>query len=173
RMVYSKIPERLHRHSLLKKILPNRWRGGFIRFLSANTGGLMGNISLGIFLGMAAFFGKITGIPFDIRHITFAGGNVMMGIAGGGSQDIVFIFFCLFGVMVIGFFNLFISFLLAFYLAMKARNLHLGDYPKMGRTILKHFFKHPREFFYPPKNGLSALERNRDTAMYTNDLGIS
>jgi site-specific recombinase len=96
-----------------------------------------------------------------------------MGIAGGGSQDIIFISYCVFGVALIGFFNLFISFLLAFYLAMKARNLHLGDYPKMGRIILKHFFRHPREFFYPPKNGRSAFELNKDNELFTNDLGIS
>lgn len=173
RMVYSKIGERLQGHALLNRLMPNRMRKKFISFLTVNTGGLMGNLSLGIFLGMAAFFGKITGIPFDIRHITFAAGNVMMGIAGGGSSDMIYLFYCLFGVALIGFFNLFISFLLAFYLAMKARNLHLGDYPKMGRIILRHFFRHPKEFFYPPKNGRSAFEPNKDTALFTNDLGIS
>lgn len=173
RMVYSKIGERLHRQPILKRFMPGWMRKRFISFLSRNMGGLMGNISLGIFLGMAAFFGKITGIPFDIRHITFAAGNVMMGIIGGGSADIGFITLCVAGVLIIGFFNLFISFILAFYLAMKARNLHLSDYPKMGRTIIKNFFRHPKEFFYPPRKGRSAFERNRDTTMYTNDLGIS
>lgn len=173
RMVYSKIGERLHRQPFLKRFMPGWMRKRFIAFLNVNMGGLMGNITLGIFLGMAAFFGKITGIPFDIRHITFAAGNVMMGIAGGGSADIGFITLCVAGVLIIGFFNLFISFILAFYLAMKARNLHLSDYPKMGRTIIKNFFRHPKEFFYPPRKGRSAFERNRDTAMYTNDLGIS
>lgn len=173
RMVYSKIGERLHRQPFLKKFMPAGMRSRFIAFLNRNMGGIMGNLSLGIFLGMAAFFGKITGIPFDIRHITFAAGNVMMGIAGGGSSDIVFIVLCLSGVLLIGFFNLFISFILAFYLAMKARNLHLSDYPKMGRTIIRNFFRHPREFFYPPRKGRSGFERNRDTAMYTDDLGIS
>jgi site-specific recombinase len=173
RMVYAKIAERLPEQPFLKKVMPRRMQQWFIKFFARNAGGLMGNISLGIFLGMAAFFGKITGIPFDIRHITFAAGNVMMGIAGGGSTDVLFLSFCVFGVAIIGFFNLFISFLLAFYLAMKARNLRLGDYPKMGRMILRHFIRHPGEFFYPPKNGRSAFAPNRDTAMYTNDLGIS
>lgn len=173
KMVYAKIGERLHRQPFLGRVMPRWMRTRFIAFLGRNTGGLMGNISLGFFLGMAAFIGKITGIPFDIRHITFAAGNVMMGIAGGGSGDIGFIALCLTGVFLIGFFNLFISFILAFYLAMKARNLHLSDYPKMGRTIIKNFFLHPREFFYPPRKGRSAFERNKETALYTNDLGIS
>lgn len=173
KMVYAKIGERLHRQPFLRRMMPKWMRTRFIAFLGRNTGGLMGNISLGFFLGMAAFIGKITGIPFDIRHITFAAGNVMMGIAGGGSGDIGFIALCVTGVLLIGFFNLFISFILAFYLAMKARNLHLSDYPKMGRAIIKNFFRHPREFFYPPRKGRSAFERNKETALYTNDLGIS
>jgi site-specific recombinase len=172
RVVYSKIPERLPHQPFLKRVMPRWMLARFIRFVKHNTGAIMGNATLGIFLGMAAFFGKITGIPFDIRHITFAGGNVMMGIFGGGSSDIVFILFCLIGVLLIGLFNLIVSFFLAFYLAMKSRGLRLRDYPEMGRIILKHFFKNTREFFFPPKHGRSALITEDEKSLFTNDLGI-
>jgi site-specific recombinase len=173
RVVYSKIPERLPHQPFLKRFMPRWMLARFIRFVKNNTGAIMGNAALGVFLGMAAFLGKITGLPFDIRHITFAGGNVMMGIFGGGSSNILFVFFCLLGVLFIGFINLIVSFLLAFYLAMKSRGLRFRDYPDVGRIVWKHFTKNTREFFFPPKHGRSALLADNEQAMITSDLGIS
>jgi site-specific recombinase len=154
-MVYGKIPERLPHQPFLKKILPNKWMHRFVALMKTRSGAIMGNATLGLLLGMASFFGKIFGLPIDIRHITFAAGNVMMGIFGGGSTNLSFIGTCFIGVLLIGIFNLFISFTFAFYLAMKARSLHLSDYPQLGKMVLRHFFKTPSEFFYPPKKGKS------------------
>jgi site-specific recombinase len=93
-----------------------------------------------------------------------------MGIYGGGSRNINFILACLAGVVIIGLFNLFVSFTFAFYLAMKARNLHISDYPRLGRMVLNHFFSTPKEFFFPPKKGKSAFLLKQDNQIFENDL---
>jgi site-specific recombinase len=172
RMVYAKIPERLPNQAFLKKLLPAKWLQKLIRLLKARSGAIFGNTALGIFLGMSSFFGKIFGLPIDIRHITFVAGNIAMGIYGGGSGDFNFILICLLGIPIVGLFNLFVSFTLAFYLAMKARSLHLSDYPRLGRMVLKHFFSTPKEFFFPPKNGKSAFLGKQDSHLFQKDLGI-
>jgi site-specific recombinase len=172
RMVYAKIPERLPNQPLLKKIVPKKWLPKLIRFLQVRSGAIFGNATLGLLLGMASFFGKILGIPFDIRHITFAAGNVTMGIYGGGSSNLSFILACFLCVLLIGIFNLLVSFSFAFYLAMKARNLHLSDYPELSKTVFKHFFSTPKEFFFPPKKGNSAFAEKQDATLFKSNLGV-
>ncbi len=172
RMVYAKIPERLQYHALLKRVLPKKWLTKFIHLLTIRSGAIFGNLTLGICLGMASFFGKIFGIQFDIRHITFAAGNVSMGIYGGGTQSIQLMLECLGCIFIIGITNLLVSFSLAFYIAIKARNLHLADYSELTKMVIKHFLTTPREFFIAPKGGRSKFAAKQDQTIYTTDLGI-
>jgi site-specific recombinase len=55
------------------------------------------------------------------------------------------------GVLGIGFLNFLVSFSLAFIMAVKSRGIHLSQYPRLFRTILRYLIKHPREFVLPPK----------------------
>lgn len=173
RMVYAKIPERLPNQPILKALLPNNWLKKFIKLLETRSGAIIGNLTLGILLGMSSFFGKIFGLPIDIRHITFAAGNVAMGIFGGGTDNIQFLLACVLGIFLIGVFNLLVSFSLAFYLALKARNLHISDYPQLSKMLLLHFLKTPREFFLPPKRGQSAFPGKMDSNIYSKETDIS
>ncbi len=173
RMVYAKIPERMQQHSFLQKILPKKWFLKLIQLLKLRSGAIFGNATLGLLLGMSSFFGKIFGLPIDIRHVTFAAGNIAMGVLGGGLHNINYLFACLGGIALIGLINVFVSFSLAFYLALKARNLHFSDYPELTRTLWKHFWSNPLEFFLPRRGGRSSfLEKQQETTLYTNDLGI-
>ncbi len=91
-------------------------------------GSLIGNISLGFFLGMAGFFGKIFGIPFDIRHITISAANTAIGFLGLNHQvSANEIWYTLVGVAAIGFLNFAVSFGLAFAVAVKSRGIHSKD----------------------------------------------
>jgi site-specific recombinase len=173
RMVYAKIPERLPKQPILRRLVPKRWLQKAVNFLAHRSGAILGNATLGILLGMSSFFGKIFGLPIDIRHVTFAAGNVVMGVYGGGSNNIAYILACIGCVILIGLLNLIVSFTLAFYLAIKAQNMHLSDYPQLGKVILKHFLKTPKEFFFPPKKGKSSFTIKPDEEIYKSDLGIS
>ncbi len=172
RMVYARIGDRLPNQAILKRIIPKKWLPKFVGFLQKRSGAIFGNATLGILLGMASFFGKIFGLPIDIRHITFAAGNVAMGIFGGGTDNLNLIIGCIFCIIIIGLLNLFVSFSLAFYIAFKARNLHLSDYPELSKMVFKHFITTPREFFFPTKRGKSAFADKQDNVLFNNDLGI-
>lgn len=158
---YGRIRERLLRHPLLNVSLSSGRLAWLANFTERNTGAIAGSLALGFFLGFSGVVGKIFGIPFDIRHITIASGNVSIGMYGLGLDQLPpqFMLGVLAGVAGIGFFNFAISFTLAFIVAIKSRGIHLSQYPRLVRIIFRYFFRHPREFFLPPRPAASVLYR--------------
>ncbi|HSC39980.1 MAG TPA: hypothetical protein VLD19_18985, partial [Chitinophagaceae bacterium] len=55
------------------------------------------------------------------------------------------------GVLGIGFLNFFVSFSLAFFVAVKSRGIRLRDYPEFLSLLGRYFIRHPRHFIWPPK----------------------
>lgn len=153
RVIYSKIAERIIAHPALKRRFSEMRLKKIAGFIEQNLGALIGNLSLGFFLGTAAFFGMILGLPYDIRHITIAAGNFAIGILGlHNNIELVPMLICFVGVLGIGAINFLVSFSLAFYVAVRARGIHLRDFPGLIYTILDYFEKYPWRFFFPPKN---------------------
>lgn len=152
RVIYSKIPERIKAHPVLKKRFSAARLEKVADFIDRNLGALIGNFSLGVFLGTAAFFGMILGLPYDIRHITIAAGNYAIGILGlHNNIELVPALICFVGVLGIGVVNFLVSFSLAFYVAVRSRGIHLRDYPDLISEILRYFEKYPWRFFFPSK----------------------
>ena len=123
------------------------------RYVENNMGALVGNTALGFFLGMAGFFGKIFGIPFDIRHITIASGNSAMAYyTTGNTPGHAFLLTVFAGILLIGLFNFLVSFALAFFVAVRSRGVRLRDYPQLAAVVTKFFIKFPVDFVFPPKH---------------------
>ena len=122
-------------------------------YIENNFGALIGNISLGFFLGFAGILGKILGIPFDIRHITISAGNTAIGMYGIGIHNIppYFLLAVILGVLAIGFLNFLVSFSLAFLVAVKSRGIRFAQYPRFFRILGNYFLQHPRDFVLPRK----------------------
>ncbi len=150
-LVYGKISERIRTSSSFKKSFNEKWQYKILHYVDTRFGGLAGNISLGFFLGMAAFFGHIFGFPFDIRHITISAANTSIGLYGMNNQ-IAFSELCytIFGVLSIGFINFAVSFILAFIVAVKSRGIHLREYPEFLGILWRYFKKHPTDFIKTP-----------------------
>ena len=150
-VVYGKIAERLRNLDSFKKNFSEKRRYKIIHYLENNLGSLIGNISLGFFLGMAGFFGKIFGLPFDIRHITISAANTAIGFFGLNHQVSSHeIWYTLIGVACIGFLNFAVSFGLAFVVAVKSRGIHLKDYAGFAGILWKYIKKYPRDFVKAP-----------------------
>lgn len=150
---YGQIRERLIRHPVLKVSLSQKRLIRLADYVEKHIGALIGSIALGFFLGFSGVIGKIFGIPFDIRHITIASGNVSIGLYGVGINEVpsYFMLAVFFGVLGIGFLNFLVSFALAFTVAVKSRGIHLSQYPRLLSTIGKYLFRHPRDFFLPER----------------------
>ena len=150
---YGQIRERLKKHPALKLSMSQKKLDRLANWVEKNFGSLMGNISLGFFLGFAGIVGKMLGIPFDIRHITIAAGNTAIGIYGLGLENIppYFLLAVFGGVLSIGFLNFLVSFSLAFLVAVKSRGIRFAQYPRFFRILGNYLWKHPGEFIFAPK----------------------
>jgi site-specific recombinase len=149
---YGRVGERLRNHHVFKNTLPTGKLNKVTRYVESHMGSLMGNVSLGFFLGMAGFFGHIFGLPFDIRHITIAAANTSIAYyTQGNTETPSFLLTVVAGVLLIGLFNFLVSFALAFFVAVKSRGVRLRDYPELLTVVGKFFFKFPLDFFFPPR----------------------
>ncbi len=150
-LVYGKVGERLRNSTAFKYSFSEKNRYKIIHYIETNSGALIGNISLGFFLGMAGFLGKTFGLPFDIRHITISAANATIGFFGLDHQistrELVY---TLFGVMGIGFLNFAVSFGLAFFVAVKSRGIHLKNYTEFAGILWRYLKKFPRDFIKAP-----------------------
>ncbi len=151
RVIYSRIPERVKQMKNLHRIIGYKRTARLSKYLKNNAGGLAGNISLGILLGTATFIGSITGLPFDIRHITFAAGSFSSALYYVMHEiqlmDVIVTFF---GILMIGFVNFSVSFGLAFYLACKSRDINILGSPELFTFLKKYLKKFPLDFVRAP-----------------------
>jgi site-specific recombinase len=158
-VVYGKVGDRLRSMSSFKNSFGEKRRYKIIHYIENNLGGLVGNIALGFFLGMAGFFGKIFGLPFDIRHITISAANTAIGFFGlGNAVSAKELWYTVSGVFLIGFLNFAVSFSLAFFVAVKSRGIHLRDYPEFLGIMWRYLKKFPADFFKAPAELRKAAE---------------
>ena len=152
KVVVSHIGLRLLHHPWLSKHISPSRLVRIVDYTEQNLGPIAGNIAVGFLLGMTAFFGHITGLPLDIRHVTFSTGNLALGLFGVGFHIAVMdVFAMLTGIFVIGLVNFLVSFSFALQVAIRSRGLRLRNYPDLAKAVLKYFWKHPEEFFWPGK----------------------
>ncbi len=152
KVLHDKIPQRLIEHPFLKRTFPETFVNRLASYTTKNLGPIIGNVCLGFFLGMAAFFGEIFGINFDIRHITISTGQFAVGLQGLSYHVGLFDLFCtIAGILLIGFLNFLVSFSLAFFTASIARGLKFDQYKYFFRYLRRLFFRYPFDFVFPPK----------------------
>ncbi|MES2689325.1 MAG: hypothetical protein V4658_02915 [Bacteroidota bacterium] len=152
KVIYSNIPLRIRHHPWLQKVVSKRALVRLSRYVETNLGSLIGNMSLGFFLGMAGFIGFIFGLPFDIRHITISSGNYAVAFFTL-MDDIKWqhALTCLLGVLGIGVFNFIVSFGLAIFVAARSRKVKASQFIDLVKWTWVYFKKHPGDFFFPPK----------------------
>lgn len=112
--------------------------------------GVASNFWFGVFLGTTASVGIFFGLNLDIRHITFASGNLALGLYGADFHVSGWmIFWGIFGIGLIGFFNFIVSFLLSLGLAFRSREIPLLEIRFLFLSVWAYFKKHPSLFFFP------------------------
>lgn len=152
KVVHDNIEERMRAHPFLNRTFSRRRNRSIANYVGKNLGLIMGNICLGIFLGMANFIQYVFGFNFDIRHITIATGNFAVGLQGL-AFDVSFSDFAwtLIGVILIGVFNFLVSFSLAFFTALLSRGIRFRHYKYFLVSLNRLFLRYPLDFIRPPK----------------------
>jgi site-specific recombinase len=119
--VYRAIPARLQYLAWPQRLIGVRLWKAVVAFLAPRWGGIAGNLFFGFYLGLASAFGKLAGLPLDIRHIAFSAANFGYAWQAFDWQlGWSVVLASLAGVVLIGLVNLTVSFSLAFYVALRA-----------------------------------------------------
>ena len=110
-----------------------------------------------MFLGITGPVGLFLGLDLDIRHITFAAGNIALGFYGKGFEvDTYTVVISVITVFLIGFFNFAVSFGLSMVLAFRSRKVNFGEVTEIYKEIFRYFMKNPLRFFLPIRSELDS-----------------
>lgn len=151
RSLHRRIPQRIEEHPALKLALSEATRKRLAGYYERNYGGVISNLWFGVFMGSLGTVGIIVGLPLDIRHITFAAGNLALGLVGGGWQISTYaLVVSILGIGLIGFINFIVSFSLSLGLAMRSRGIPYRELLPIGRAVWTLHRQEPRRFYFPP-----------------------
>ncbi len=148
--VYYHIPKRIAKNPMIKQVFGEKAAVSISAYYSKNWAGIISNFWFGIFLGVTGTVGAFLGLDIDIRHITFAAGNLALGLYGKEfSVDNMTLIISITTVFLIGFFNFLVSFGLSIYLALRSRKITMGETREIIREINRYFLRNPLRFFIP------------------------
>ncbi len=150
--IFNSVGARLKASKILSRLVGPHNLHRTIQVIDHNLGFLVGNISLGFLLGSMASIGNITGLPLDIRHITFASASLGLSVTSLNFQvPIMVIFWTVLSVVLMGFINLGVSFSLSLFVAVRSRGIRFSQTSQLLRLLYIRFRANPWEFFVPPR----------------------
>ncbi|MBC7428204.1 MAG: hypothetical protein H7336_06305 [Bacteriovorax sp.] len=134
-----------------KTVLTSDGAKKLAQILEHGITGIAGNISLGFLLGFLPELLKFIGIPLEVRHVTLSTGALAASIPTLGIEALKTPEFirAAMGILMIGFLNLGVSFLLALTVAFRAKKISSHRKALIYRSVLKRFYQKPFSFFIP------------------------
>jgi hypothetical protein len=143
---------RLSEHPFLKGFFGKVRMQRVANWMQQKWPSVVSNIWFGVFMGSAWAIGHFFGLPIDIRHITFASGNLAYGLYGMNFIiSLENILWCILGIGIIGLGNFIVSFGLSLWIALRSREVPASELKYLGRCVWRAFKTHPRAFFFPIK----------------------
>ena len=157
RSIHLRIPDRIAQHPVLKLTLSEKWRDRLAHGYARHAGGVISNFWFGVFMGTIGTIGIIFGLPLDIRHITFAAGNMGLGMVGADWHvDKWTMAMSVLGIAIIGLINFAVSFGLSLSLALRSRKIPFTDVFAILGSVWERLRTEPMSFFFPPLRERSA-----------------
>lgn len=149
---YNRIPQRIKQLAWANRAFGAKRVARFADYVEANLGAIASNFLFGVMLATAWGLGMMFGLPLDIRHVAFSSAYLGYVLAAYDFAPpwIVFAWAAV-GVAGIGLINLVVSFSLTLIVALRARNVTFSQGNQLMRGLLRRLFRHPGEFFLPPK----------------------
>lgn len=153
---YRRLPEALAQNHRLGRWLGPRGAAAFGGFLHRHLAGFAGYAVLGgllVFVPMAFAF---AGIHVEVRHVTLQAASLGLGSAALWAEGALAwkeALWGLLGISLIGVLNFTVSFALALWTALRARDLSGRARRRLWWEILKAFGRNPGRFLLPPRRG--------------------
>jgi site-specific recombinase len=150
---HKKIYNRIKEHPVLKISIGKENANRFASWIEQKWAGVASNFWFGVFLGSTASIGIFLGLNLDIRHITFAAGNMALGLFGGHFEaGWYLITMGILGIGIIGFVNFIVSFALSLWLALRSRDIPISELKYLFHSVWLYFRQKPLAFFLPLKD---------------------
>lgn len=150
---YDRIAERIAHLNWLRRALGASRTERFAAYIGNNLGSLAGNFLLGMLLASLAPLGAFLGLPLDVRHVTLSAGNCAFALVTLNFQlswpawlDM------LAGIALIGLVNLVVSFSLALWVALRAREADTRASRGLLKLLWQRLRREPLRFFAPPRD---------------------
>jgi site-specific recombinase len=139
-------------------------------FLQHNFGGFAANLSLGLLLGLVPAICEFVGLPLDIRHVTLSSGSAAAAVYTLGPQVMLTGAFWLAvaGIASMAVLNITVSFVLAFSVALNARNIRDVTRRRIYRALAWRLAGSPLLFILP-SGARKRLGRKRAVPAPTSD----
>jgi len=153
---YRCLPEALARNHRIRTLLGSNGAEALGRFVERHISGFLGYLALGtllIFVPMAFAF---AGIHLEVRHVTLQAASLALASASLWAQGALSwgeVLWGLLGVALIGAMNFAVSFALALWTALRARDLRGINSRRLWWGILRAFNRQPGRFLLPPRTG--------------------
>ncbi|HSH96171.1 MAG TPA: hypothetical protein VK968_18645 [Roseimicrobium sp.] len=135
----------------LRAVLGPARAANLSEWLDQNISGLTSNILLGMLLGMLPVLAEFMGLPIDVRHVTLGAGQLTAAIFTLGMTSLTSMAFWLatVGVACVGIINVAVSFALAMWVAIRAREVRAPERGAIYRALWRRFRVAPKSFFRP------------------------
>lgn len=147
---HNQIYYRIQEHPILKRTIGKQRAYKLSKWYEKKWAGIVSNFWFGVFMGSTASVGIFLGLNLDIRHITFASGNMALGLYGENFEvGIWVVFWAIIGIGLIGFMNFMVSFGLSLGLAFRSKRLPGRELRPVVASIWRHAKDRPMEFFFP------------------------
>ncbi len=148
--VYYRLAEAVAQHPVSSQ-LGERFSGKMSRIVKHNIGGWATSIVLGYLLGFAPEVGHFFGLPIDIRHVTLSSGTLALAAArfGTGTLGNRWFLHAAVGIGVIFVLNLFTSFTIAAFVALRAYDVGPREQWSLLRFLVTHAIRSPLRFIVP------------------------
>lgn len=159
---------RIQEHPVLKMTFGREKTKKIADMYEKKWAGIISNFWFGVFMGSTASIGLFFGLNLDIRHITFASGNMALGLYGADFMvTLSLVIWCVIGIGVIGLVNFLVSFALSLGLAFRSRNIPLREIRFVILSIWKHFKSKPMSFFFPSEKKIKTPTEEEYLALDT------
>jgi site-specific recombinase len=162
---YRRLPEALARSRRIRTLVGHRRAEWLGRFVHRNISGFMGYLALGFLLIFVPMAFAFAGIHLEVRHVTLQAAALALASASLWAQGTLTwtaVLWGLLGVGLIGAVNFTVSFALALWTALRARDLSGRSRRLLWWGILRAFNRQPGRFLLAPR-GTADPPRPGDT----------
>jgi site-specific recombinase len=151
--VLHRVGDALAYNRRLRMTLGTAGAARLAKFCRSNISGVVGNVGLGLMLGLVPAILSAFAFTFEVRHVTLSAGSIglAMGVLGIGIFRTGEFWHAVAGVGSMAVLNVAVSFAFAFYMAVRSRSLRPTAVRSLMGAVCHSVLRNPLQLVWPVK----------------------